>query len=135
MAWYDEQKFATSNIKYSIRKFSSVSKVTGRHTRPMGYAAFAGHNPVEGFVTSSHLAEVELHHAQCLCEDDVQAATSINEGLMQPGPIDYGVDDQRISSRVGDVDPMIFPGESDWEFRPPQRPRVFGVDVPDIPSV
>jgi hypothetical protein len=27
--------------------------------------------PVEGFITSSHLAEVELHLAQRLCEDDV----------------------------------------------------------------
>jgi hypothetical protein len=30
-----------------------------------------GHNPVEGFVRSSHLAEVKLHLAQRLCEDDV----------------------------------------------------------------
>jgi hypothetical protein len=27
---------------------------------------------------------------------------------------------------------MIFPRESDWEFRPPLRSRVFGVDVPDL---
>jgi hypothetical protein len=32
MAWYDEQKYVTLNIKYSVRKFSSVPKVTGRHT-------------------------------------------------------------------------------------------------------
>jgi hypothetical protein len=30
---------------------------------------------------------------------------------------------------------MIFPGESDWEFRPPQRSQVFSVDVPDLPGV
>jgi hypothetical protein len=30
---------------------------------------------------------------------------------MQPGPIDYEVDEQRISAGVRDVDPMIFPGE------------------------
>jgi hypothetical protein len=30
---------------------------------------------------------------------------------------------------------MIFPGESDWEFRPPQRSQVFGADVPDLPGV
>jgi hypothetical protein len=30
---------------------------------------------------------------------------------------------------------MIFPGESDWEFRLPQRSRVFGGDVPDLPGV
>jgi hypothetical protein len=30
---------------------------------------------------------------------------------------------------------MIYPGESDWEFRPPQRSRVFSVDVPDLPGV
>jgi hypothetical protein len=33
------------------------------------------------------------------------------------------------------VNPMIFLGESDWEFRPTQRPRVFSVDVPDLPGV
>jgi hypothetical protein len=27
---------------------------------------------------------------------------------------------------------MIFPGESDWEFRPPQRSRIFSVDVADL---
>jgi hypothetical protein len=37
MAWYDERKSTTSNVKYSVRKFSFVPKVTGRHTRPMGY--------------------------------------------------------------------------------------------------
>jgi hypothetical protein len=30
---------------------------------------------------------------------------------------------------------MIFPGESDWKFKPPQRSRVFGVDVPDLPGI
>jgi hypothetical protein len=45
------------------------------------------------------------------------------------------VDDQRIGSGVGDVNPMIFPGESDWKFRPPQRLRVFSVDVPDLTGV
>jgi hypothetical protein len=45
MAWYDERKSATSNVKYSVRKFSSVPKVTGRHTRPMGYAALPGTTP------------------------------------------------------------------------------------------
>jgi hypothetical protein len=51
------------------------------------------------------------------------------------GPIDYGVDDQQVSPGVRDVNPMIFPGESNWEFRPTQRPWVFGVDVPDLPVV
>jgi hypothetical protein len=42
MAWYDERKSVTSNIKYSVRKFSFVSKVTSRHIRPMGYAVLPG---------------------------------------------------------------------------------------------
>jgi hypothetical protein len=33
------------------------------------------------------------------------------------------------------VNPILFPGESDWKFRPPQRSRVFSVDVPDLPGV
>jgi hypothetical protein len=45
MAWYDERKSVTSNVKYSVRKFSLVPKVTGRHTRPMGYAALPGKTP------------------------------------------------------------------------------------------
>jgi hypothetical protein len=36
-----------------------------------GVCSFAGHDPVEGFITSGHLAEVELHLAQHLREDDV----------------------------------------------------------------
>jgi hypothetical protein len=30
---------------------------------------------------------------------------------------------------------MIFLGESDWEFRPLQRSRVFSVDVPNLPGI
>jgi hypothetical protein len=30
---------------------------------------------------------------------------------------------------------MIFPGESDWEFKPPQRSRIFSVDVPDLSGI
>jgi hypothetical protein len=45
MARYDERKSATSNVKYYVRKFSFVLKVTGRHTRPMGYAALLGTTP------------------------------------------------------------------------------------------
>jgi hypothetical protein len=71
IAWYEEQKSATSNVRYSVRKFSYVPNVTGRHTRPMGYAALPGTTPVEGFITSGHLAEVEFHLAQRFCEDDV----------------------------------------------------------------
>jgi hypothetical protein len=59
----------------------------------------------------------------------------VNEGFRQPGPVDYGVNDQRVSPRVRDVNPMIFPGESDLELRPPQRSWVFSVDVPDLPGV
>jgi hypothetical protein len=36
-----------------------------------GVRSLAGHDPVEGFIRSGHLAEVELHLAQRLCEDDV----------------------------------------------------------------
>jgi hypothetical protein len=36
-----------------------------------GVRSLAGHNPVEGFITSGHLVEVELHLAQHFYEDDV----------------------------------------------------------------
>jgi hypothetical protein len=75
-----------------------------------------------GLITGGHLVEVELHIAQHLYEEDIQAAAPVNKGLRQVGPVDYGVDDQRVGPWVKDVNPMIFPGESDWEFRPTQRP-------------
>jgi hypothetical protein len=68
-----------------------------------------------------------------LCEDDVQTVAPVDKGLRQEGPIDYWVNDQRVCLGVGDVDPMIFPGESDWELRPMQRLRGFGVDMPNLP--
>jgi hypothetical protein len=45
MAWYDERKSVTSNVKDSVWKFSFVPKVTGRHTRPIGYAALPATTP------------------------------------------------------------------------------------------
>jgi hypothetical protein len=51
MAWYDERKSATSNVTYSVRKFS------------YGVCSLVGHDPVEGFITGSHFGEVELHLA------------------------------------------------------------------------
>jgi hypothetical protein len=56
-----------------------------------GVRSLARYNPVEGFITGS---------------------------LREVGSVDYGVYDQRVCPGVGDVDPMIFPGESDWGFRP-----------------
>jgi hypothetical protein len=67
--------------------------------------------------------------------NSILRSVSVDEGLRQPGPIDYGVDDQWIGSGVGDVNPMIFPREGDWEFIPPQRSWIFSVDVPDLSSV
>jgi hypothetical protein len=75
--------------------------------------SFAGHDPIEGLVAGGHLVEVELHLAQRLYDDDIQAIAPVVKGLRQEGPVDYGVDDQRVSPEVRDVDPMIFPGESD----------------------
>jgi hypothetical protein len=74
--------------------------------------------PVEGLIAGDHLVEVELHLAQCLCEDDIQTVAPVDKGLRQEGPVDYGVDDQRVGPGVRDVNPLIFPRESYWEFRP-----------------
>jgi hypothetical protein len=100
-----------------------------------GVRSLARHNPIEGLVAGGHLVEVKFHLAQCFCEDDIQAAAPINKGLRREGPVDYGVDDQQVGPGVRDVNPMIFLAERDWEFRPTLRPRVFGVDVPDLPGV
>jgi hypothetical protein len=56
-----------------------------------GVRSLAGHNPVEGLVAGSHLVQVEVHLSERLCEDDVQAATPINDGLRQEHPIYYGI--------------------------------------------
>jgi hypothetical protein len=69
-------------------------------------------NPIEGLVAGGHLVEVQVHLSKCLCEDDVQAAAPINEGLRQERPIYYGIDDQWVCPGVRCVNPMIFPGES-----------------------
>jgi hypothetical protein len=45
MAWYEERKSTTSNVKYFVWKFSFVPNVTGRHTQPVGYAALPGRTP------------------------------------------------------------------------------------------
>jgi hypothetical protein len=82
----------------------------------MGYATLPGTTPVEGLIAGSHFVEVEVHLSERFCEDDVQAAAPINEGLRQECPVDYGVNDQRVGPGVWYVDPMIFPGESDWEL-------------------
>jgi hypothetical protein len=42
IACCEERNSAASNVKYSVEKFCSVAKVTGRHTQRMGYAAFPG---------------------------------------------------------------------------------------------
>jgi hypothetical protein len=63
---------------------SCVPKVTGR---------LAGHNLVEGFITSGHLVEVKVHLSEHLYEDDVQAAAPINECLRKECPIYYGFSD------------------------------------------
>jgi hypothetical protein len=78
-----------------------------------GVCSFAGYNPVEGLITGGHLVEVEVHLSERFCEDDVQTASPINEGLRLERPIDYGVDDQRVRPGVWYVDPMIFLEESD----------------------
>jgi hypothetical protein len=54
---------------YFVRKFSSVLDRQAYTT--YGVRSLAGHNPVEGFITSDHLGEVELHLGQCFYEDDV----------------------------------------------------------------
>jgi hypothetical protein len=79
-------------------------------------SSLAGHDPEEGFVAGGYLVEVEVHLSYRLCKDDVQVAAPINEGLRQEGPIDYGVNNQRVGPGVRNMDLMIFPGESDWEL-------------------
>jgi hypothetical protein len=69
MAWYDERKSATSNVLCTEVLLCAEGDWQAYTT--YGVCSLAGHNPVEGFITGSHLAEVELHLAQRLCEDDV----------------------------------------------------------------
>jgi hypothetical protein len=59
----------------------------------------------------------------------------INEGLRQEHPIYYGVKEKRVGLGVRYVDPMIFPGERNWELRPTQGLWSFSIDVHDLPCV
>jgi hypothetical protein len=63
--------------------------------------SLARHDPIEGLVAGGHFVEVKVHLLERLCEDDVQAATRINEGLRQERPADYGVNDQRVGPGSG----------------------------------
>jgi hypothetical protein len=101
-----------------------------------GLHNLAGHDPVEGFIVGGHLiVEVKVKFSERICEDDVQAAASVDEGLRQERAVRYGVDDQRVGPGVRYVNPMIFPGESYWVLRPTQRLWSFSVDLPDLPCI
>jgi hypothetical protein len=66
-----------------------------------GVHNFAADDPVEGLIVGIHLVEVEVHLSERFCEDDVQAAAPINEGLRQECPVDFGVNDQRVGPGSG----------------------------------
>jgi hypothetical protein len=51
-----------------------------------GVCILAGHDPVEGFIACGHLAEVEVHLSERLCEDDVQAAPPVTTRLPEARP-------------------------------------------------
>ena len=97
-----------------------------------GVGHLAEYNPVEGFVTGCHLGEVKLHLLQGLCEYDVQAAPSVDEGFRQQSTVKRGIDDQRVGPKVWYMNPMIFPGEGYGVLRPPQVFGSFSVDEGDL---
>jgi hypothetical protein len=61
MVWYEEQKSATSNVRYSVLKFLLCAEGDRQAHATYGVCSLAGHDPVEGFITSGHFGEVELH--------------------------------------------------------------------------
>jgi hypothetical protein len=100
-----------------------------------GVCSLAKYDPVEGFVASGHLGEVEFHLLQHFGEDDVQTVAPVDEGLRQEGVVHYGVDYQWVGPRVWYVYPMVFPGESDGILRPTQGLWSFSVYLADLPSI
>jgi hypothetical protein len=56
-----------------------------------GVCSLAGYDPVEGFVASSHLVEVEVHLSQRLCEDDVKATAPVDDVLGRNAPSTMGL--------------------------------------------
>jgi hypothetical protein len=100
-----------------------------------GVCSLAGYNTIEGFIIGSHLGEDKVHLSQRFCEDDVQIAAPVDEGLRQERALHYGVDDQRVGPGVWYVYLMVFPGESDGVLRPTQRLQSFCVDLVDLPCL
>jgi hypothetical protein len=62
MAWYEERKSATSNAGLRSEVLLRAEGDRQAHATH-GVCSLAGHNPVEGFITSRHFGEVELHLA------------------------------------------------------------------------
>jgi hypothetical protein len=60
MARYEERKSATSNVRYSVQVLLRAEGDRQTYTT-YGVCSLAGHDPVEGFVTSGHFGEVEFH--------------------------------------------------------------------------
>jgi hypothetical protein len=58
-----------------------------------GVGCLAGHDAEEGLVALSQPLEVEIHLLQGVDEDDVEPASSIDEGLREQGTLDNGLDD------------------------------------------
>jgi hypothetical protein len=53
----------------------------------------ARHDSKEGLVALCQPLEVEIHLLQGVDEDDVETASSVDEGLREQGALDYGLDD------------------------------------------
>jgi hypothetical protein len=59
-----------------------------------GVGRLARHDAEERLITLCEPLEVEVHLLQGVDEDDVEPASSIDEGLREQGALDDGLDDQ-----------------------------------------
>jgi hypothetical protein len=97
-----------------------------------GVGRLAGDNAEEGLITFCQPLEVEVHLLQGADKDDVESASSIDEGLREQSAFNYGLDDEQVRHRIWDVNLVISPGERYRLLRPTQGMRWIGVDELDL---
>ena len=65
------------------------------------------------------LFEVNSQALECPGEGDVDAAPPVHQNLLHPALSDHRVDEERVFAWMVEVEPLIFPSESDRVLRPP----------------
>jgi hypothetical protein len=78
---------------------------------------------VEALDTGSELRPLDLQKIEGLGVDNVEAAASVHEHLVEARVGDDGIDDEWVDSRIGDIVWMVITVEHDGGLRPVKEER------------